>query len=304
VDLFFALSGFLITSLLVTEWDARRSIDCRAFYWRRALRLLPALGLMVLTLTSLGVAGGQPGVLVQALVGVSYVTNFVQAAAPQPELFSHLWSLAEEEQFYLLWPLLLLLLLRRKARPQSIVLMLVGLASASFIERGLLAIDGDPLRRLWFAPDTHADAIILGSAAGVAWTYGLFRVSRLGGFVAMAVLIAISSTFSLDNRMLYVAPLGLFAVASAMVVTALVDDATSPLSRLLSQRPLRWLGRVSYGLYLWHLPMFLLAGPLVGSGLAIVLSAMSYRYVERPILRRRSRPRHWVVPDTRTVAPA
>src|SRR2546425_4257600 len=79
VDLFFALSGFLITSLLVSEWDARRRVDRRAFYWRRARRLLPALGVMLLTVALLGVAVGRPSVIIQALIGCSYVTNFIQA---------------------------------------------------------------------------------------------------------------------------------------------------------------------------------------------------------------------------------
>ena len=290
VDLFFALSGFLITSLLVSEWDARRSVDCRAFYRRRARRLLPALGVMLLTVGLLGVAVGRPSVIMQALIGCSYVTNFIQAVKPSSTLFVHLWSLAEEEQFYLLWPLVLVLLLRRKVRPQSIVLLLIGAAGVSAVERALLAIDGASLNRLWFAPDTHADAIILGSAAGIAWTFGLFRVPRFAGAAAMVALVAISSLFSLDDRALFVAPLAIFAAASAVVVTAVVEDTESLLSRLLSQRPLRWLGKISYGVYLWHVPLFLLAGPIVGSGLTMVFAATSYRYVEQPILRRRRTP--------------
>src|SRR5438445_782010 len=118
VDLFFALSGFLITSLLLREWANDERIDLRAFYGRRARRLLPALALFLGALVALGIAGGR-GIKMSehAAIGALYVSNLVQAVAPQPGVFSHLRSLADEQQFYVLWPLALILLLRRKRSP-------------------------------------------------------------------------------------------------------------------------------------------------------------------------------------------
>src|SRR5207302_996954 len=146
-------------------------------------------------------ATGKPGVLVQAAIGATYVSNFVQAVTPQPKLFSHLWSLAEEEQFYLLWPFILGWLLSRRVRP----------------------------------------ALVVGAVAAI---------------------------FSLDGRALYEGPMAAFAIAAAILVAAIADNPGSLIARALSWRPLRRLGRISYGVYLWHLPLFLIAGPVIGTVLA------------------------------------
>ncbi len=291
VDLFFALSGFLITSLLVGEWATRGRVDRRAFYVRRARRLIPALVGVLIWFTLLGLISGNPQVLFQVLIGATYVSNVVQAVTPQPELFSHLWSLAEEEQFYVLWPLALIWLLRRRVRPPRIVIGLVLVAGVSIVESAALAADGSSLRRLWFAPDTHAASIVLGCAAGMAWAWQVWRVPAFVGYAGALTLAVVVGVCSLDDRALYLGPLALFSAASAATVIAIVENPASRLARALGHRVLRWLGKISYGLYLWHLPLFVLAGPLVGSALAIGAAVLSYRYVEQPILRRgRRRP--------------
>ncbi len=290
VDLFFALSGFLITSLLVGEWATRGRVDRRAFYVRRARRLIPALAGVLIWFTLLGLISGNPQVLLQVVIGATYVSNVVQAVTPQPELFSHLWSLAEEEQFYVLWPLALIWLLRRRVRPPRIVIGLVLVAGVSIVESAALAADGSSLRRLWFAPDTHAASIVLGCAAGMAWAWQVWRVPAFVGYAGALTLAVVVGVFSLDDRALYLGPLALFSAASAATVIAIVENPTSRLARALGHRVLRWLGKISYGLYLWHLPLFVLAGPLVGSALAIGAAVLSYRYVEQPLLRGRRRP--------------
>jgi len=299
VDLFFALSGFLITSLLVKEWSTTKQIDLRAFYWRRAARLVPALLLMVAPFTLLLLATGHTWVLIQAAIGVAYVSNLVQAAAPQPELFSHLWSLAEEEQFYLLWPLIFMWLLRRGTRPRVILGGLAALALMSIAERAGLAAAGVSLHRLWFAPDTHGDAILFGCGAAIARSFGLFRFPSALTYASSIVIATVVSSFTLDDRPLYAGPMACFAIASALGVVAIADNPESLFARALRFRPLRGLGKVSYGVYLWHLPLFLITGPALGSFLALAIATASYKYVEQPArhrLRARWQTRHAGVP--------
>jgi peptidoglycan/LPS O-acetylase OafA/YrhL len=303
VDLFFAVSGFLITSLLVEEWSTTARLDRPAFYRRRAARLLPALMVMMAPFTLLLLATGRPGVLVQAAIGAAYVSNLVQAVTPQPKLFSHLWSLAEEEQFYLLWPFVLGWLLSRRVRPALIVVSLALAAALSIIDRTGSAIGGASLHRLWFAPDSHADAIILGCLVGIGYSYGLWRMPAIAGYGATLVVGAVAAAFSLDGRALYEGPMAAFAIAAAILVAAIADNPGSLIARALNWRPLRGLGRMSYGVYLWHLPLFLIAGPVIGTVLTVAVASASYRYIEQPALRRwrlRAKP----VPASPVLAPA
>lgn len=283
VDLFFALSGFLITSLLVTEWSSADTIDLRAFYRRRAARLVPALLLMMAPFTLLLLATGHAWVLIQAAIGVAYVGNLVQAVAPQPQLFSHLWSLAEEEQFYVLWPLIFVWLLRRGTQPRKVLAGLTAVALLLITERVGLATAGVSLHRLWFAPDTHADAILFGCTAAIARSFGLCRFPSAVTYAGLIVIGAVVSSFTLHDRLLYVGPMAGFAAASALTVAGIADNPESLLSRALRFRPLRGLGRVSYGVYLWHIPLFLIAGPAAGSLLALAFATTSYLYVEQPL---------------------
>lgn len=292
VDLFFALSGFLITSLILEEWSMTGRLDRAAFYRRRAARLLPGLLLMMAAFTALVIAAtGSLNVLAETAIGVTYVSNLVQAVAPQPKLFSHLWSLGEEEQFYLLWPFVLGWVLNRRVRSGLIVGSLAAAAAVSIVDRTGSAMLGLSLHRLWYAPDTHADAIILGCLAGIGYAHRLWRVPAAAGYAAALVAGVVASSFSLNERALYEGPMAAFAIAGAVLVAAIADNPASMITRTFSFRPLRWLGRISYGVYLWHLPLFLITGPAAGTVLALVVASASYRYVEQPVLRRwRLRP--------------
>jgi peptidoglycan/LPS O-acetylase OafA/YrhL len=296
VDLFFVLSGFLITSLLLGEWSRRGEVSLLAFYVRRARRLLPALLalLSIFALLSLILAPrSAPGILADSVVRGAYVANFLVAYTPDGvgHGFAHLWTLAQEEQFYLLWPLFMLTMLRCRARPVHLLVVLAAGVLAVNIWRVLVVTDGASWLRVWTGPDTHADTILFGCAAGIVYTYRLFRVPRRLGVVSGLVVAAIIA-FGDNSRTVELAlVLPVFAAASALLLLALVDEPSWSLTRLLSTRPLRATGKVSYGLYLWHAPCLAFIG-LAGLPVAVAVTLVSYRYIEQPFLRRRARSSH------------
>jgi peptidoglycan/LPS O-acetylase OafA/YrhL len=290
VDMFFVLSGLLITILLLNEWHDRGGVSLRAFYGRRARRLLPALFTVVGAGALLAVTAAPANcahVLWMAFLRISYLSNFFVAFTDSGVgvAFPHLWSLAQEEQFYLLWPPMLILLLRRHARPWHLLALLAGAIAAINLRRIGVVESGAGMRRVWGAPDTHSDAILFGCAAGIIWTHRMIRVPRLLGYLAFAVGCTAVGYLDLHvgdpSVTLFVLPL--FAFASALALLSFLDHPTTTLARLVSVLPLRWLGTISYGLYLWHLPLLTaIPTPVVWFPLALGVSAISYRYIELP----------------------
>jgi peptidoglycan/LPS O-acetylase OafA/YrhL len=300
VDLFFVLSGFLITSLLLSEWDRSATVSLRDFYRRRARRLLPAL-LAFVGLAALAAIAVAPSraldVLVLTVVRASYAANFFVAFSPAGVGFgfAHLWSLAQEEQFYFLWPPLLLFLLRRRARPRHLLLVLGAAILAVNVQRWLLVSGGAGWARLWYAPDTHCDAIVFGCAAAVIWTHQMVRIPKAVAVAAAVVVVPIVAGFRAYDTGLYPIALPLFAAASSILLVTLLDHRDTAVARLVAARPLRAAGKISYGLYLWHFTMLDFFG-LIGLPLGIAACIVSYRYVEQPFLRRRSPVRAGSVP--------
>jgi peptidoglycan/LPS O-acetylase OafA/YrhL len=307
VDLFFVLSGFLITSLLLGEWSKTAAISLRTFYARRARRLLPALLTLIALFALVSIVATPwraPQVLLLAALRASYLSNFFIASTVNGagRGFNHLWSLAQEEQFYLLWPLSLLFLLRRGAKPKHLLAVLaVGIVAVN-AERWLAVSSGASWQRIWFSPDTHGDSILFGCAAGVLYCAGLTRVSRYSAWLAGALAISTLCWFDHVNPADSAIGLPLFAFGCAVLLLASLDPRFPLLSRILSIRPLRATGRVSYGLYLWHVPMLAFFG-LLGLPLAIIATLLSFRYVEQPFLGRRGAPRQEPLSPVRTLAP-
>lgn len=288
VDVFFVLSGFLITSLLLGEFGRAGAVSLRAFYGRRARRLLPALFAIVglaAAATIIVSPGRAPGALLTAVLRATYLTNFLHVAGVNPGNFGHLWSLAEEEQFYLVWPLILVGLMRRGGRARHLLIVLGGVAAALSLHRVQVIHSGGGLERVWYAPDTHADPLLFGCAAGVAWSYGLLRVPKAIGAIAALTAAGVVLVFRGDDVWAYPFALPLFAAAVSLVMIALLDHPTWSLSRVLAARPLRFTGKISYGLYLWHVPMLALFG-IAGLPLALAATLVSYRFLELPIQRR------------------
>jgi peptidoglycan/LPS O-acetylase OafA/YrhL len=297
VDLFFVLSGFLITSLLLNEHGATGTISLRAFYRRRALRLLPAL--IVLLTAYIAVTAN----VVDAALSLGYVANLATLHGHDMGDLAHMWSLAQEEQFYLLWPLALVVALLLKLAPARLTAALAGMFVAVVVYR-LGSKEG--WHALWFSPFTHADGLLLGCIAGFAFTQNLLRsIPRAVLFCAVAVAgacvvfvdldtartaqLALPLFSLLDTARTAQLALPLFSLAAMIVVLGVVLSQGWWFTRAIDQRPLRYIGRISYGLYLWHWPLYVAFGWKIGAPLAVAVAALSFRFVEKPFLRRRNR---------------
>jgi len=317
VDVFFVLSGFLITTLLVAEWDrGGQRFSLGLFYARRALRLLPALllvvGVTMLVVTSDGAFANSWRPPTVAGVGwvLGYVGNWRMALDPQPALgaLSHTWSLAIEEQFYVVWPLALALLLPRMRRMRLAVLM-AGLATAAVLWREVLVASGHAdVYRAYNGSDTHAEGLLLGGALAL-WISAGGRVSmgsvwgRLVTLAGVGSLVGVALFANLDRTANEVWTL-LATLATVPVLLTAIQRPGSHLSRFLSWRPLTWVGARSYGLYLWHFPIviLLLSWTLPGPWprvervvatviISFMVTAVSYAVWEQPFLKLKVRLR-------------
>jgi peptidoglycan/LPS O-acetylase OafA/YrhL len=285
VDLFFVLSGFLITTLLLEELDATGRVLLQSFYVRRARRLLPALGMFLVVMTFIWSASYRPAQLAAMVASAAfYCLNIVGAFAHPLFLrgpIGHLWSLAQEEQFYLLWPLALVVAARRM-RESRLAVVLAALFIALVAYRAALAAAGATWMRLYFAPDTHADGLVLGCLFALLRRRGVrlrgaFGWIALGGFIVAALLGAETVAWSVY---------GLPPVELVCAVLLLAALEPGPLGRLLSQRPLVWAGVLSYSIYLWQVETHAWAAWLV----TVVMAPASYFLIERPFRSRGARP--------------
>jgi peptidoglycan/LPS O-acetylase OafA/YrhL len=326
VDLFFVLSGFLITALLLGEAERRGGIDLAAFARRRVLRLLPAVVGLVAVLVGLALVGDRlvlKGVLAAGTYAVTFTTNLFQVhgdAPPVGALFggatergdvsevNHLWSVGIEAQFYLGWGLVLWGVSRARWSYGRIALLTLGLIAAVAVWRAYRAAEGEELLWLYLAPSTRLDAPLVGSLVGVAWSAGwLDRVRPADalrvGSVALAAFLVAAWVVRVESRPLYTHGLytALALVAALALVGALRSHPDRWLPRALSWSPLVFLGTVSYSVYVWHYGVFAAAerhGPswpapvrlLTAWAASLLIAYASHRFLERPFLRRKPRP--------------
>ena len=386
VEVFFVLSGFLITSLLLAEWRRSSTIALGAFWARRARRLLPALFCLVAVIglyyAVAGSAEAIPGLKGDGISALTYYSNWHQIAAgtsyfaatgPVSPL-EHTWSLAIEEQFYVVWPIVLAGVLwlasrgteRSGRRPLWVLLgaTVVG-AIASAVDTAVLFAGGKNLDRVYYGTDTRAASLLIGASLAIGLAIAgaraggaggevarggevgrggevtrggevgrggevarggevtrdgeVARAGRAGGLrdralaagalVALGAVLAVAATADGADGWLY--PYGLLALDAAVVllILAAVKKPASLAARALAFAPLRALGKISYGLYLWHFPLFLwLTAGTVGFGgtplllvrlaATLAVSTASYFLIEQPI-RQRRRPT-WLI---RALAP-
>jgi peptidoglycan/LPS O-acetylase OafA/YrhL len=283
VDLFFVLSGFLITTLLL-ERRGRESIG--HFYQRRALRLLPALVLLLMVALAVDQS------LFGMLAGLGYFSNLLMAGghpAELPQSFSHLWSLAAEEQFYIVWPFVLYFAIRLGTRASFSIA--AGAAIVSTVLAFVLFVVGASGYRLFYAPDTRAAPILVGCALALGLQIRPLSLRRLE-IPALALVLGLVLTMDYARLSVSGPPILLFALAGAvLIVRALHHDVG--VSRVLSLAPFVFVGRISYSLYLWHWPLFVWLGVAGGFelldvpviALAVVLAIGSHYLIERPFLR-------------------
>ncbi len=314
VGVFFTLSGYLITDLLLEHWRRHGDLGLRDFWLRRARRLLPALFLMLIAVSvwvALFEADELGAVRRQVVTAVLYVANwstiaqhgsyFARFADPLP--LDHLWSLAIEEQFYLAWPSLLLLAIWTLRRRLPLALLTVLGAMVSALVMVLLYRPGYDPTRVYEGTDTRAFGLLLGAATAIVWPTRVPRLASrplvrdlldaggLLGLAGMALLVWRTDAFS---PFLYPFGFLLLSLATAALLAAVVNPA-SRLGALLGCRPLRWIGVRSYGIYLWQWPIIVLGGTTAGGSAWVrralevaatfLAASLSWRYVEEPVRR-------------------
>jgi peptidoglycan/LPS O-acetylase OafA/YrhL len=327
VGVFFTLSGYLITDLLLGQWAARGRLALGDFWARRARRLLPALFAMLVVVTAwitLADRARLSGLRGAVAAAATYSSNwylivqgqsyFARFAAPEP--LDHLWSLAIEEQFYLIWPWLLLAGLvsvraARRRQPDNamggvawLALPTLVLAAASTVAMLALYHPGFDPTRVYEGTDTRAGGLLIGAALAMVWPSRQVAASArasgrrarialdagaIAGLIVIFVMIWRTGQYS---PFLYRGGLVLLSVATAAVIAAAALPG-SLTGRALGWGPLRWLGVRSYGIYLWHYPVIVLGTP-VNSGedltraawqtvVTVILAALSWRFIEQPV---------------------
>ena len=324
VGVFFTLSGYLITDLLLGQQESTGRLQLADFWFRRARRLLPALFAMlavVVAWVTLLDRSQLPATRGAVAASVGYVSNwwliaqhssyFAQFGPPSP--LGHLWSLAVEEQFYLIWPWLLWVGLRLRSRGAGTNARLAAvtllLAAASAVTMTLLYRPGYDPTRVYEGTDTRAFALLIGAALAFVWPSRHLRGEITGsarwvldgagtaGLVVFIVLVCRTSEYS---AFLYPGGMILLSLGTALMVASAASPA-SRFGRVLGSQPLRWLGVRSYGIYLWHFPIIVLTTPADGRdtlargalqvAASIGCAALSWRYLEEPI--RQGALRRW-----------
>ncbi len=320
VDVFFVLSGFLITSLILEELDRSNRVNFAHFYLGRARRLLPALLLMLIIVGAVVAIWYRDAAYQFArdsLASAFYVNNWWYIATDlsyfesigRPPLLTHLWSLAVEEQFYLVWPFLAFLVYRRFRRPGvGIFALLLALASTAWmitmsVSQGFPDF-ADP-SRAYFGTDSHAMGLLIGAALATFWRPGRLSSTVSSGarhlvtgvgVLALAAVIGFFIVVGEYTPWMYRGGFLALAVIVAVLIAAASHPA-SPLGPFLGKQPLRYLGQRSYGLYLWHWPIFMLTRPVLDIALdgvwllafrlalTIGVAELSFRFLEMPIRR-------------------
>ncbi|HEX2914288.1 MAG TPA: acyltransferase family protein [Chloroflexia bacterium] len=313
VEVFFVISGFLITALLLEEWRQTGQVNLKRFWLRRARRLLPALFLLLggtLTFALIFLPGMVAELRADVLAALTYITNWYQIFSQKsyfetvgrPSLLKHLWSLAVEEQFYLIWPLLFAAGMRYWGKRRLLVAVIAGAVLSSLLMALLYKPDVDP-SRLYYGTDTRAAGLLIGAA--LALVYAPWRQKEFGSrYMALALNLLFVATmgglfwFYLNvsefESFLYQGGFALLALTTAMLIASVVHPLAQWGPYLLELKPLRWVGLRSYSIYLWHWPVFMLTRPQLDlplDGLPLfvlriiltgLLAAFSYRYIETP----------------------
>ena len=300
VDIFFVLSGFLITALLLEEWEQTGDVSLKSFYWRRALRLIPALLVLLAALYFLSDLLFSPVEANDTRRGIPVA--FVYASDLALAFFNvrlgalqHTWSLAIEEHFYLIWPVVLVAALKLGLTKKRLVLITLLIVIASALQRAALHQFGAPPVRTYYGIDTRADVLLIGCITGLCVSWGLVRVRALRSLLVPALIfigVCMVST-GYGSSFMSLGGFTFLAIATGVLIVNVVLDTPGYLGAFLECGPLVWVGRISYGLYLWHYPIFKatsflkLSWPLqltVALAFTLAVTCLSYYLIERPAL--------------------
>lgn len=309
LDMFFVLSGFLITALLLREQQRRGLIDRVAFYRRRVMRLLPALGLVVVvTAVFLAATHHWDYRTWPSIFSVSfYYSNYYVANSPNAFCanlapgFQAMWSLSFEEQFYLLWPFITIGLLTVRMKLRTVVIILLTLITIVAVHRALYYQGIVSWCADFHRTDTRADSILWGALAAHLWVRGKepVRFLKVGAWIAAGILLICLPTANLTGPFLYRGGLVLIDISCAVIVLAVLDRRWGG-RWLFERRAFIGLGVVSYGFYLWHMPVFwairyydngwpYAVRVLAAFAITLGLTLASWYGMERPIMRWKDR---------------
>lgn len=314
VGMFFVLSGYLITDQIIFEYKTKNKLSILKFWMRRLRRLLPAMVCMLLlvalwlSMTDFSRLQALEGDFLSSLFymnnwylifnEVSYFESFGPASP-----IGHLWSLSIEEQFYLVWPIVFLIGIKHVPRRGKLMLLILLLASISALAMAVMYESGMDPSRVYYGTDTRAFAILIGAALAVVWPSWKLsdRISPLAralldinGVLGILILLILISRSNEYDDWLYQFGFLYVSFVTAAVIAVLAHPA-SRLGKIVACRPLTWIGKRSYSLYIWHYPVIVLSSPTVNteglsftqillqSTMSVILSALSYKYVEEPV---------------------
>lgn len=309
VDIFFVLSGFLITSLLIKEHDSKGSINIKNFYMRRILRLFPALVLFLcgtFIYASLFPHHKNIVTLNDVLIVLFYIANWVRAFKMHISTFyAHTWSLSIEEQFYIFWPPMLIILYRLLANRLYITLIVGLFAIFSALLRIIMVAEGYSYQRLYGGLDTRADSLFIGCFIGFIISYKLFSKVKFilpltKKFFLPAVIILLLFAYFAEYTNLGFYQWGLFIIifSTSIVILELATSQGGILRRVMEFPLLVLTGKISYGLYLWHFPVYRVMVVngysrievlFFGGAITFAIATISYYLIERQFLRLKDR---------------
>lgn len=308
VTVFFVISGYLITGILINEIEESGGVDLKNFWLRRIRRLLPAVLSMAVVMIFVSAVVNRVvftkgcNDLLSAVFGYNNwwqifrkVSYFENAGAPSP--FTHCWSLAIETQFYLIYPILLILLSKARNRGKVFAAVTAVLAMISVVLMGVLySPDGDP-SRVYYGTDTRAFSLLIGALAAIQKEYHIIKVKLRGklwaviGSISVLILIGMMMFISSYSSFLYYGGQAIVSALAAFVVYA-VTVSRSPLNIILGSSILKWIGDRSYSIYLWHYPIIVLMSGgkraawwivILEVVLSVGLAELSYRFIETPV---------------------
>ncbi|KFM95003.1 acetyltransferase [Bacillus clarus] len=314
VTVFFVLSGYLITDILAIEWKNNKRIDLKKFWLSRARRLLPGM-LIMLIITLAWITIFHSSLLVKmrgdSLAALLYFSNWWYIYHKlsyfdnfgQPSPLNHFWSLAVEEQFYVVWPFIISLGFYYIKKQSRMILFICLGAIASALAMAILYEPGSDPSRIYYGTDTRAFSLLIGAALALIWPSSRLAnkiipqarliLDAIGGVALIIILIMFWKTNQYEP-FLYRGGMVLLSIATALLVANLAHPA-SRIAQFLRFRPLRWMGVRSYGIYLWHYPIITLTTPKVNAGefsftrailqflLIIIVAQISWKFIENPI---------------------
>lgn len=309
VDVFFVLSGFLITWLLISEHDRHSSVDLRAFYARRALRLLPAL-FVVIGVVSLVVllwerlAPYKGPTLSDLPWAIFYIGNYNIHDLGLTNMLAHTWSLAVEEQFYLIWPIICIAIVKRRWRHERVALSLLAMATLEMVVR-FFYLDrfGGSYGLSYHALFLRSDGLMVGCAIAFAFTSPIVewvKIGVVGHFIDVAAVLGVALlAVVVDGKPAFLLQqwsyIPITVAGTAAVLVNLLTRPLRPMEAVLSSKWAIWIGRRSYGVYLWHWPIFRVFATVTYHGdaqhaalivaafaVTFAIVAVSWQGVERP----------------------